>query len=184
MKDFDWKSLLRLNGGSVLMILCGAVLAVNPDSASTLISAVLGWVLIALGVALLLAGFTGGVGGKTILSGALMLTAGAWLHRNPLMIASFLGSLLGLLVLSRGWRAAMASQRVKRGGGFWIPGGVLAVLELIVGVRLIFSPLSASRMVLTVAGIAMVIFGVCDLAANYKYSKYIPGNSRIVDADE
>ena len=44
------------------------------------------------------------------------------------------------------------AQRSKRGGGFWIPGAVLAVLEALVGIRLILSPLSVSRLVLTIGG--------------------------------
>lgn len=184
MREFDWRSLLRLNGGSVLMIVCGAILAVNPDSASTLISAILGWLLIAVAVALLLAGFVAGAGIRPILFGAVLLAAGAWLHRNPLMIASFLGVLLGLLVLSQALDMAREAQAIKRSGGFWIPGAVLAALELILGLRLIFSPLSVSRLVLTIAGIAMVVFGVCDLAAHHRSHRSIPGDSRIIDADE
>lgn len=184
MRTIDWKRLLREQSGSVLMIVFGAILAVNPDSASALLSAVAGWLLIAVGVALLIGGFVSGPGVGAILQGAFLLLLGAWLHRHPLLIASVLGFLLGILALRQGRQMAKAAQRIKRSGGFWIPGAVLAALELIVGVRLIFSPLSASRLVLTIAGIAMVLCGVADLAAHYKGSKYIPGSSRVIDAEE
>jgi hypothetical protein len=54
MKGFDWKNILRFDSGAVLMILCGAILALKPDAASVLVSAVLGWGLIAIGTVALL----------------------------------------------------------------------------------------------------------------------------------
>ena len=184
MKKIDWRSLLKDQTGAVLMILCGAVLAISPDSASVLLSGAAGWLLIAAGVALLIIGFVGGVQMGAIIPGAVLLMAGAWLHRHPMMIASVLGLILGIVAFRQGWQGAKESRRVKRSGGFWIPGAVLSVLELIVGVRLIFSPLSASRWVLTIAGILMVLCGAADLAAHYRGRKYIRGDSRIIDADE
>jgi len=184
LRDFNWKDLLRYESGSILMILCGVILTIKPDTASALISAVIGWLLIAGGVAALIAGFAGGFGTGSVVTGAVLLIAGAWLHRNPLMIASVLGVVLGLLVLSQGWRAVKDAQRIKRGGGFWVPGAVLAVLELLVGVRLILSPLSVSRLVLTVVGIALTAIGACNLVAHYKSVKYIPDSDGIIDADE
>jgi uncharacterized membrane protein HdeD (DUF308 family) len=120
----------------------------------------------------------------SILVGALLLVAGSWLHRHPMMIASVLGVVLGIVVLKQGWQASKDAQRIKRGGGMWIPGAVLAAAELLIGVRLIFSPLSISRLVLTVAGIAMVVCGVCNLVAYHKSTQYIPGAGHIIDADE
>lgn len=184
MRNLDWKNLLRYESGSVLMILCGVILTIKPDVASALISAVVGWVLIAAGVVALIAGFAGGFGTGSVVTGAVLLIAGAWLHRNPLMIASVLGFVLGLLVLSQGWRAAKDAQRIKRGGGLWIPGAVLAVLELLIGLRLILSPLTVSRLVLTIAGIVMIVCGACNLVAHYKSVKYIPDSDGIIDADE
>lgn len=184
MRDFDWRSLLRYEGGSILMIVFGVLLTMKPDLASAAVSAVAGWALIAIGVAFLVSGFTGGVKGGRIVVGALLLIAGSWLHRNPLVIASVIGVALGVLVLSQGWQQAKEAQWTKRGGGLWVPGAVLAVLELIVGVRLILSPLSVSRLVLGIVGIAMVICGVCNVVAHYKNVRYIPNTDGIIDADE
>ena len=93
MNKFDWRGLLRNEGGSVLMIVFGVLLAMKPDLASTAVSALIGWVLILMGVALLLVGFLGRTGMGTIASGAVLLLVGNWFHRNPLMIASVLGFL-------------------------------------------------------------------------------------------
>ena len=97
MKKIDWRSLLKDQTGAVLMILCGVVLAISPDSASVLLSGAAGWLLIAAGVALLVMGFVGGVQMGAIVPGAVLLLAGAWLHRHPMMIASVLGLILGIV---------------------------------------------------------------------------------------
>ena len=184
MSGINWKSMHRSQAGSILIILCGAVLVMNPDSASALVSAILGWGLILVGVVLIVGGFLGGGEWGSIVQGALFLIVGSWLHRNPLMIASVLGLLLGLAAVRHGWRAAKNAQLSKRLGGFWVPGMVLAAVELLVGVRLILSPLSVSRLVLTLAGIAMVACGVWELVVQFRGQRYIPGNPNIIDAEK
>lgn len=182
MKAFDWRELLRYESGSVLMVIFGVLLTFKPDFASGMVSAVLGWMLIAMGVAALVAGFVGRLGLGTIISGVLMLLTGSWFHRNPLMIASAIGLLLGILMLSQGWRELRNSTRTKRAGGFWIFDAILAVVEIAIGIRLILSPLLVSRVVLSVCGIIMAVCGVCNLTAFGQSRKYIQ-DSNIIDAE-
>lgn len=184
MSGINWKFTSRSQGGSVLMIVCGALLALSPDSASAILSVVIGWALIVMGVMLIVGGFVSGREWGSIGQGALFLICGSWLHRNPLMIASVLGLVLGVVAVRRGWQGAKNAQRIKRSGGMWIPGAVLAALELIVGVRLILSPLSVSRLVLTLAGIAMAACGAWELISQNRGKKYIPGDYNIIDADK
>lgn len=184
MKGINWKFRHRSNLGSILMIVFGAVLVMNPDSASALVSAILGWGLVIVGAVLLVGGILDGREGGSIGQGVLFLLVGSWLRRNPLMIATVVGVLLGLTAVQHGWRALENAQRSKRNGGFWIPGAVLAAVELLVGVRLIFSPLSVSRVVLTLAGIAMAACGIWELISRRREKKYIPGTPNIIDADQ
>lgn len=184
MRNLDWKDFLRREGGSLLTILCGVILVLKPDTASALLAAVAGWALIAAGIAALIAGFAGGFGAGSVVTGAVLLLAGAWLHRNPLMIASVLGFVVGFLVLRQGIRAMKNAQRSKRNGGLWIPGAVLAVLEALIGVRLMLSPLSISRLVLSIGGVVLIAIGVCNLVAHYRSVRYIPKSGGIIDADE
>ena len=182
MVKFDLRNLMRLHGGAVLMILCGGILTVFPDSASVLISAVLGWLLIAVGVMLLLAGILGGIAVMSIIQGAVLIVAGAWLHRHPLMIASVLGIVLGLTALSQGIKKGKRAMRLKLYGSFWIRDAGMAAMELLAGLVLILTPLSLSRAVVTVAGIFMVVCGVLDLLSTRKNDG--PGSySNIIDAE-
>ena len=54
---------------------------------------------------------------------------------------------------------------------------MIPVVEFLIGIRLIFSPMSASRLELSICGI-------CSLVARYKVTKYIPEYDGIIDADE
>ena len=183
MKKFDLRDLMRLHGGAVLMILCGGILTIFPDSASVLISAVLGWLLIAVGVMMLIAGILGGIEVMTILQGVVFIMAGAWLHRHPLMIASVLGIVLGLTALSQGIKKGKRAMHLKMYGSFWIWDAGMAALELLAGLVLILTPLSLSRAVVTVAGIFMVICGVVDLLSSRKNGGDPGGYSNIIDAE-
>ena len=184
MRNLDWKDIVRQEGGSILTILGGVILVLKPDTASALLAAVAGWALIAVGVAALIAGFAGDFGAGSVVTGAVLLLAGAWLHRNPLMIASVLGFVVGFLVLRQGIRAMKNAQYSKRNGGLWIPGAVLAVVEALIGVRLMLSPLSISRLVLSIVGVVLIVIGVCNLVAHYRSVRYIPKSGGIIDADE
>lgn len=184
MKNLNLKDILRYESGSVLMILCGVILVLKPDTASALISALAGWALIAAGVAVLIAGLSDGIRGGSVVTGAVLLLSGTWLHRNPLMLASVLGFVVGFVVLRQGIHAMKDAQRIKRSGGLWIPGAVLAVVELLAGVRLILSPLSISRLVLSVGGVVLIICGACSLVTHYRSTRYIPEAGGIIDADE
>lgn len=183
MGRFDWKRLFRMESGAVLMIVCGAVLALVPDLASAAVSAVLGWLLILAGVASLLAGFIGKLGLGSIVTGGILLVAGSWLHRNPLMLASILGILLGALIVSQAVGALTDALAVKRRGGTWIPGAVLAGLMLLAGLRLIFSPLATSRLVMTAAGVILVVCGVCSLVAHRRVRHYLEEDDGIIDVE-
>ena len=80
---------IRLFFAPVALIILGAVLLFNPDSASAMISKVLGGLLVAVGIGIGFAaiGDRSGQVGKGIAAVALVL-AGGWLTRNPLALAA------------------------------------------------------------------------------------------------
>ena len=61
MKNLNWNDVLRGESGSLVMILCGVILVLRPDTASALIAALAGWAMIAVGVAALICGFLCGI---------------------------------------------------------------------------------------------------------------------------
>lgn len=181
MKSINWKNLFRMEIGSIIMILFGAVMVCNPDFGSATVSKVLGWILVGAGAAGLLINVLGKLGAGGIVGSAVTLCVGIYLLKNPLMLASLLGVLLGVLLASQGLGALRDALRLKHGGSTWIPGAVLAAFMLLCGVRLILSPLTTSRLVMTVVGIIMIVCGVGNLIGRFRANKYIPGDDKIID---
>ncbi len=176
MRKSDILSLGRLLLGPVVMILLGALLLVSPDSASVLIGKLLSWGLLALGI-----GF--GIGallsekkaGKLI--AALVLFAGSSaLGRNPLMLAAFAGRVVGLLLVLDGI-GDLLNARIR---------GVRAVMPIAVtaiGAVLVLMPMTASRLVFSLCGLAVLILGVVMLLDRLRRPQ-LPGGGKpdIIDA--
>lgn len=181
MKNLDWKKLLRMEIGSVVMVVVGAIMVLNPDFGSATVSNVLGWLLVGGGAIGLLSGVLGGLGSGTVVSGVVMLCIGIYLLSNPLMLASIIGIALGVLLVSQGAGALRDALRLKRHGGTWIPGMVLAVFMLLAGIKLIVSPLATSRLVMTVVGIILIVCGAGNLIGHFRANKAIEDGDGIID---
>lgn len=178
MKKQDISGWIRLLLTPVMLIVLGLILAVNPDSASALIARIFGWLLlIAAGVLAVLAVVDRvGMVGK-VLSACLCLAAGIWLLRNPLMLAAGIGRVAGVLLIVRG------VQDILDGAG-WHRGLLAAVLTIVIGAVLIAMPMTTSRVVLLLCGIALIAAGVGMLAFRVKLRRHLkePDDPNIIDA--
>lgn len=181
------KKLFRFEVGSVFLILFGAVLLFNPDFGSAAVAAIAGWVLVGAGAAGLLIGFLSwpGLGIGELVGSGILLGAGIYLLRNPLMLASLLGILFGILLASQGLGALRDALRVKQHGGFYQLGLIMGIAMIALGAYLVLSPLSTSRFVWTVAGLVMVACGIVNLLSHRKAVRYIDDGTddTIIDAD-
>lgn len=193
MNQLNLKKLFRFEVGSVFLILFGGILLLNPDFGSAAVSAILGWVLVVGGAAGLLIGVLSwpGLGIAELIGSIILLGGGIYLLRNPLMLASLMGILLGLLLLSQGLRALRDALQVKRYGGRYQLSLILGIGMSALGAYLILSPMATSRFVMTIAGLIMIACGITNLISHRRADKYITGsrkkiihNPDIIDADE
>lgn len=184
MSKMNYKKLFRLEIGSVLLIILGIVLLLKPDFGSAAIGTIFGWFLVGGGIVGFVIGFLSwpGLGlGEIVISGALLAT-GVYLLNHPMVLASLLGILLGILLASQGLGALRDALRIKRHGGYFKLGLILGIGMVALGIFLIFSPLTTSRFVMTVAGIIMIVCGLSNLFCHRKATKFIAADS-IIDAD-
>lgn len=153
MKKQDILSLVQLLLVPALLILLGLILVVNPDTASALVSKLLGYVLIAcaVGTGLTAVFSQSGKIAKGI-GAAVFAIAGGWLVANPLWLAAWISRFLGVLIVINVLPDLYYALKQKRNVLFHI-------LAAVVGVVLILLPMTASRLVFTLCGIAVLVIG-------------------------
>lgn len=153
MKKQDVLSLLQLLLVPVLLILLGLILVVNPDTASALISKLLGYVFVICGIGTGVAAVFSRTGkvGKGIASVVLVIVGG-WLMAHPLWLVAWISRFLGMLIMVNSGIELAYAIRQKRNVVFY--GAAVAI-----GAVLILLPMTASRLVFTLCGIAVLVIG-------------------------
>ena len=189
MKKFDFSKWVKPELGAALMIVFGIILLFNPDLGSAAVATVLGWILVAcggFGLFVSVMNRAHGTGGGIVIS-IVLLVLGIYLLKNPLVLASLLGVLLGAFLLLQGVAGYKRASAGRSQGVLWVPGMVLSVIMFVAGLMLIFSPLATSRLVMTLAGVVLIGCGIANLAECRRERKRIQskGNAeRIIDAEE
>lgn len=170
-------SVIRLIATPVLLMVLGLILLIHPDSASALVAQILGWVLLIAGVVFAVSAIAGHFDtvGK-VLSAVCCFAVGAWLLRNPLMLAAGLGRLAGILLVVRGIQDILNASRYHYG---ILP----AVITTILGAVLIALPMTTSRVVISLCGLLVLIVGVAILVDRLRNRRpKEPSESDIIDA--
>ncbi len=155
MKKYTPAQLIHLLLSPILTVLMGLVLLFSPDTAAAFMSKLLGW-LVLLGA--LTQGLSARSGSKKSASWAAILTIiGLWLLVRPLSLTKILGRLLGLAFFA--WGVGTVRRNFR---GKLTPGLVAAGAVAILGTVLFLVPMSATRLVLNIAGIVIIGIGVAD----------------------
>ena len=162
----------------VLLILLGLILLVSPDSASALIARLLGWLLglaaICFGIAALVSPHARP--GK-VFAAIVLAMIGGTLARNPLILATWIGRFIGILLLLNALSDAFTIRRIGLRPGF-------SLVTAVIGVVLIVLPLTASRLLFSLCGAAAMLVGIVMLISRIKGHRILdePGDPNIIDA--
>ncbi len=135
-----------------LVIFGGLILIISPDSASILVSKVLGWGLFAVGILWGALQFSAHARLPQFLGAAVCILLGLWLVKDPLLLARSIGRIVGLFLIFRGVQSLMqACSTLEK---------VLAVLVAVFGIILLLVPMATSRLAIILMGVTVVIIGV------------------------
>ena len=171
MKNSKFLKLFNQFGMPVSLMAFGVLLLVFPDSASVVIAYGMGGIL-------LLAGLVIGIGAlldRRLSKGLwalVCLSIGSTLLGKPLLLARNVGLFLGILLAVEGGRCLRKGSRLF--------GTVL----LIAAAALILSPMTLSRLIFSVCGVALLLAGVISLLQRLKERRYLDdgGKPDIIDA--
>lgn len=177
MKNNSFLNLLYQLASPLAVTLLGLLLLINPDSASVLIARILGWGLTIVGI---------GFGISAILdrdhavrkgiTAVIFACVGGTLSSNPLLLAAWIGRLIGVLIAVRGIRDLLlhSSYGYSR---------ILALITTAVGALLVVLPMTTSRLVFSVCGLVVLVIGISMLLDRLKNRKKLPkGENNIIDA--
>lgn len=177
MKKNSVLDMLYQLASPVAVIVLGVLLVVNPDSASILIARILGWglsaIAIGFGIAALL---DADHRTRKAVAAVLFACAGGTLAARPLLLAAWIGRLIGLLIAIRGIRDLLISGRY----GY---SRILAVITAAVGSVLVVLPMTTSRLVFSACGLVVLVIGIAMLLSRLREQRYLEkGDDNIIDA--
>ena len=168
-------SLIRELFAPVALILLGALLLFNPDSASALISKLLGWGMIAFAIGFGIAAIASPQGrtGKSI-AAVVLAVVGGWLTSNPLALAAWVGRFVGILLVVDGIQDIihMRGQHQR----FLLP-----LMAALVGTVLILLPMTTTRLVFSLCGAVVLVIGVVMLFDRLKSRPRLKSGDDVID---
>ena len=157
------------------LILLGLVLLFCPDTASALISKVVGWGLLMGAIIVAVAMVVDGDWSLSRVLPVLVLAmAGRWLMAHPLAWAAWGGQIIGLLLLLRGIRDFTQSVYTQ--------GKILSAVTAVLGLVLLLLPMTASRLVFSLCGAVILAVGGGMLAERIWENKNQDDDPNIIDA--
>lgn len=183
-KKMDWAGIAKLAALPALQLLLGLLLLLNPDAAVAVIFRILGWLLVAVaaGLTISLVGDRVRSPGRVI--GALICgIGGIYLTRNPLALVAGTGKVLGIVLILRGLAGLFQESRcAARQAGRILP----ELPALILGIFLLLSPMSPSRLILGIVGVVLILGAVGKIFSVKGDLLGIrePEDPNIIDADE
>ena len=179
MKNRNWLEFVKPLLMPAIWMGFGIILIVKPDSAAAVVGKLFAWLLVLGGTGMGLAALHGDFSGRLrrLIPAAVALMLGIWLMTNPLVIARSLGRLLGILLTLEAGGRIVGALRKKQ----CIP--VMSVITLGAGVVLILVPMTTSRIVIVICGIAVLCIGAAELAERLLRQKRLRNGEkpRIID---
>lgn len=185
MKKETIKKLLSVYAVPVGTVILGMVLVFSPDTASTLIAKVIGWICIAVGICCAIAALSAVDRGQMVSVAVLSLGLGIFITSFPLALAKVLGRIAGLAMILAGLGKVRGSLMKKKSGLPYELSLAVAIGTVVAGVVLLLLPMTLSRVLLNICGGVLVVIGILNIYGVYREQKFLePGNDHdIIDAE-
>lgn len=173
------KTLWNLCGGYLLLILCGAVLVLLPNSAVALVTKILAWFLVAAGIYNVVKNLTTGESSaKDWIFTVLYLAVGGYMLANPLSISDLVGRILGTLLMIQGLNDLRKST--------YDSAKFLGGLSFAAGLLLVMIPRTLVNTLLTLVGLVLIVIGVINCVGKLRRGGRLEagGDPNIIDAEQ
>lgn len=172
------KKIWNLCGMHLVMILCGAVLVLFPDSAVALVTKAVAWFLVIMGVYNAVKLLSGSRTGKGWFSAIVGLIVGGYILANPLVVSDFLGRFFGILLMIQGLNDLVRSNQKS--------ARALGGLTLLAGLILVLIPRTLVNTLLALVGLVLIVVGIINCIGKLNFGRRLEerNDPNIIDADE
>ena len=161
------KTAVYSTAGVLALIIAGLIFLIWPQTALALICRLLGILLLVYGILILTRSGreeTRSFASGSRIAGIVLIIFGVLITVNPFFLVRISGTLLALFFLAYGIISLIRLIRADgQRGGKWVFCMAGAVFELIIGILLLASPVSASAAVLRIIGIVLLYAAVSAL---------------------
>lgn len=172
------KKIWNLCGGYLLLILCGAVLVLLPNSAVALVTKILAWFLVAAGIYNVIKNLTkGDTTAKDWLWTVLYLGVGGYMLVNPMAISDLVGRILGTLLMIQGLNDLRRSS--------YESAKFLGALAIVGGMLLVVIPRTLVNTLLALVGLVLIVIGIINCVGKLRHAGKLEEGSdpNIIDAE-
>lgn len=175
MKNILKKTKLNLILASILTVIIGLILVLNPVNATVFICRTVGIILLATGLFITGSYFLNmgqNVGGSSLIAGLIELALGIWISLRPDSFVQFLTVILGFIMLVHSFVMLQSAIEIKLFGikRWWLLL-ITALLTLILGILIIISPFATIAVTMTIAGISLIADGIIGIITTILISR-------------
>ena len=175
MKNILKKTKLNLILASILTVIIGLILVLNPVNATVFICRTVGIILLATGLFITGSYFLNigqNVGGSSLIAGLIELALGIWISLRPDSFVQFLTVILGFIMLVHSFVMLQSAIEIKLFGikRWWLLL-ITALLTLILGMIIIISPFTTIAVTMTIAGISLIADGIIGIITTILISR-------------
>lgn len=175
MKNILKKTKLNLILASILTVIIGLILVLNPVNATVFICRTVGIILLATGLFITGSYFLNigqNVGGSSLIAGLIELALGIWISLRPDSFVQFLTVILGFIMLVHSFVMLQSAIEIKLFGikRWWLLL-ITALLTLILGMIIIISPFATIAVTMTIAGISLIADGIIGIITTILISR-------------
>lgn len=157
------KGMNKIFNASVIILVLGIFLFIQPDTIIHMISIILGGIILIPGITSLIDYFKNKYQ-PSLISGVITIIIGMILIVNTKLVASILPFILGIYFIVNGINRLQYALQLKRQAINYSTSLVFSILIIICGILFIINPFGGALVITKVMGIFMIIYAVLDLA--------------------
>lgn len=159
---------------SVIILVLGIFLFIQPDTIIRIVSIILGGIILVPGITSLIDYFKNKYQ-PSLITGIVTIIIGLILIINMELVASILPFILGIYFIINGINRLQYALEIRRQGMNFTTSLIFSILIIICGILFIINPFGGALAITKVMGIFMIIYALLDLTNSILLKKEMCG---------